>query len=113
MKTYRIENELNLTEEANKIVKANANSRKYNYSFEEVMNWLETLPTKGDAVELQNAQSTGYFSDLFAFWGTHTVGYTYCLGFCKNPQDGTVRISISTQQTVGRKFYGISPKVAA
>jgi len=112
MKTYKINNKLNLQEEAEKIVQKNKNSRKYNYTKQQVMEWLKTLPTKGDEIEIENAQNTGYYSNLFSHWGTWNVGYTYCLNLAKNPKTKEVSISIGVQQTVGRAHYGISPRVA-
>jgi|GEM_PF-5128822 len=112
MKTYRITNNLNLDAEAKKIVKANENSRKYNYSYDQVMDWLKQLPKKGDKINLENAQCTCYYSNLFSHWGTWSVGYTYCLGVVKDAKNKTCTISISKQQTVGRKAYNIDPITA-
>ena len=88
---------------------------KYRYASDEVRPWLESLPKVGDTIEIENAQCTGHYSELFQSWGTRDVGYTWCLHYDKfknSKGERVVKLTLSTQQTIGRRFYSISPKVS-
>jgi len=115
-KLYKVVNQLDKESIILSIVETNRYRRKYNYSADEVQPWVETLPNKGDYIELENAQCTGFFSDLLSRWGTRKVGYTYCLFISKWKDKETgerlCHLSLGDQQTIGRRFYGISPKVS-
>jgi hypothetical protein len=115
MKTYKIQNQINKEVLARTIVNNNKRSRKYRYTFEQAMEWVETLPNKGEEIDLENAQCTSRYSALFSHWGTQKVGYTYCLSVNKWVDEKGIRkctISLGTQQTVGRKHYSINPDKA-
>lgn len=103
MKTIKVTSLPTFNEVVETIHKSSV-GRKRIYSKEAVKNWylgvIAYLENNNYTIELSNAQSHFEFSGFFAFWGTWKVGYTYTLSITR---DG--HVSLSTQQTVGRKAY--------